>query len=156
MSLPNDERALLVQLIQSQRQAALATLHAGAPAVSMVAYVPDGAGGFLLHLSALSQHTSDLQADARVSLLICQPDSGAGNPLTLHRVSIEGTAQPIARDTSQYAAAKSTYLGRLPDSTVTFSLPDFTLFRIVPTRGRFIAGFARAYDVDAEDVKPNA
>ena len=153
MSLPQEERALLLQLIQSQRQAALATLHEGAPAVSMVAYVSDSAGGFLLHLSALSQHTGDVRSNARVSLLICQPDTGVGNPLTLHRVSIEGVAQPIARDTPEYAAAKSTYLARLPDSTVTFSLPDFTLFRIVPVRGRFIAGFARAYDVSADEMR---
>jgi len=153
MPLPDEERALLHELVGGQRQAALATLHAGAPAVSMVAYALDGAGGLLLHLSALAQHTSDLRASPRAALLICQPDSGTGNPQLLHRVSIDGVIQEIERGTAEYEAAKAAYLARLPDATITFSLGDFALFRVVPAGGRFVAGFARAYDVAADDLR---
>lgn len=152
MLLSPDEQAALHALLSGQRQAALATLHSGAPAVSMVAYALDGAGGFLLHLSALSQHTADIRADARVALLVCQPDDGQGNPLTLHRASIDGAAQPIARDDAAYNGSKARYLQRLPGATVTFALGDFTLFRVTPTGGRFIAGFGRAYDVAPEEL----
>ncbi|MBC8076035.1 MAG: pyridoxamine 5'-phosphate oxidase family protein [Chloroflexales bacterium] len=152
MPLPPDELEALHELLRGQRQAALATLRGGAPAVSLVAYAPDGAGGFLLHLSALSQHTADIHADAHVALLVCQPDDGQGNPLTLHRVSVDGAAQPIARDDVAYAAAKARYLERLPGAAITFTLSDFTLFRVVATGGRFIAGFGRAYDVGPMDL----
>jgi heme iron utilization protein len=152
MPLPPDEQSLLHALIAGQRQAALATLHAGAPAVSMVAYAPDGAGGLLLHLSALSQHTADIRADARVALLVCQPDDGKVNPLTLHRVSIDGEARPIARDDAGYEDAKARYLQRVPGAAITFTLSDFTLFRVTPRGGRFIAGFGRAHDVDASEI----
>jgi putative heme iron utilization protein len=152
MPLPPDEQEALRALLAGQRQAAIATLHAGAPAVSMVAYAPDGAGGLLLHLSALSQHTADVRADARVALLICQPDNGQGNPLTLHRVSIDGVAQAIPRDEAAYEDAKAHYLQRVPGAAITFALSDFTLFRVSPTGGRFIAGFGRAYDVTANEI----
>ena len=147
MTLPPEELEALRALLSGQRQAALATLHSGAPAVSMVAYAVDEAGGFLLHLSALSQHTADIAANAHVALLVCQTDDGVGNPLTLHRVSIEGVAQPLARDDARYEAAKARYLGRVPGAAITFTLNDFTLFRVAPACGRFIAGFGRAYDV---------
>jgi len=152
MPLPPDELEALRALLRGQRQGALATLHGGAPAVSMVAYALDGAGGFLLHLSALSQHTADIRADARVALLVWQPDDGQGNPLTLHRLSVDGAAQPIGRDDAAYAPAKALYLERLPGATITFTLSDFTVFRVTPTGGRFVAGFGRAYDVAPNEL----
>ncbi len=157
MSLPEDERGLLWELISGQRQAALATLHDGAPAISMVAYALDGEGGLLLHISALAQRTGDLRANAQAALLVCQPDTGESNPQLLHRVSIYGIAHEIARDTAEYESAKAIYLARLPEATITFSLGDFSLFRIVASSGRFIAGFGRAYDIIASDIaRPNA
>lgn len=153
MPLPDAERALLHQLLRAQRQGALATLHNGAPAVSMVAYAMDDTGGMLLHLSSLSQHTGDIRAHARVALLVCQPDTAASNPQLLHRVSIDGNVQEIGRNTTAYAAAQQCYLARLPESAITFSLGDFSLFRIAPIAARFVAGFGRAYDVTADELR---
>lgn len=152
MSLPEHERELLRELIGNQRYAALATLHNGVPAISMVAYALDGASGLLLHISALAQHTGDLRANPQTALLVCQPDSGETNPQLLHRVSIDGIAHEIPRDSADYEQAKAVYLARLPESTITFSLGDFSLFRIVPSSGRFVAGFGRAYDIAASDI----
>ena len=59
------------ELVLGRSVAALGTLHAGEPLVSMVPYALHGADhNFLIHVSALAAHTRDMLAHPRVSLLI--------------------------------------------------------------------------------------
>jgi putative heme iron utilization protein len=119
----------------------------------MVAYAckPDF-GGFLLLLSGLSQHTRNLLTSPAASFVISEPDTGAGNPQTLARVSIQGEATPITEDMPGYAEAKAVYKKRLPASSPLFGFGDFILFRLVPRDARFVAGFARAYTLSAQEL----
>jgi putative heme iron utilization protein len=150
--MKQEELAIVASLLRSQRQAALGTLRAGAPFVSMVAYAaePDF-GGLLLHLSLLAPHTRHLLADAHASLLICEPDDGRDDVQTLARITLAGTAAPVA-ETAQ-AAARELYLARLPAATPLFEFPDFTLFRLVPDEARYIGGFARAFTLTADHLR---
>ena len=70
----------LARLLRSRATAALGTLHAGAPYVSMVPYAI-AAEGFLVHVSTLAAHTKDMLADARVSLLVAEAEGEAKSPL---------------------------------------------------------------------------
>ena len=151
------ERKHLAGVIRGQRWAALATHGPGGPLASMVAYAcePDF-GGFLLLLSGLSQHTRNLLTSPAASLVISEPDTGAGNPQTLARVSIQGEATPITEDMPGYAEAKAVYEKRLPASSPLLGFEDFSLFRLVPREARFVAGFAQAYTLTAEDLKEEA
>jgi putative heme iron utilization protein len=147
----------LARLIRGHRWAALATLGREAPLASMVAYAPEpDFGGFLMLLSRLSLHTQALLENPLASLAISEPDTGTGNPQTLARVSIQGEATPITEDSSGYAEARAVYEKRLPASSPLFGFGDFLLFRLVPREARFVAGFARAYTVAAEDLKEAA
>lgn len=58
----------------------------------------------------------------------------------------------MAPQDRDYERAKAHYLARIPDAAFTFSLADFTLLRIVPTRARYVAGFGRIYDLTGEDL----
>jgi putative heme iron utilization protein len=148
------ELATIAALIRNQRQAALGTLHDGAPFVSLVAYaaMPDFSG-FLLHLSALSPHTRHLHADPRASLLISEPDDGRDDPQTLARITLTGSAMPIPREHEDYAAARACYLDRLPAARMWFDFPDFTLFRFMPAGARYVGGFARACTLTPEHLR---
>jgi putative heme iron utilization protein len=150
--MKQDELTIVAGLLRSRRQAALGTLRAGAPFVSMVGYAaePDFAG-FLLHLSLLAPHTRHLLADARASLMICEPDDGRDDVQTLARVTLVGAAAPVAE--AAQSAARERYLARLPAATPLFELPDFTLFRLVPDEARYIGGFARAFTLTAEHLR---
>jgi len=124
----------------------------------MVAYAcePDLAG-FLLHLSRLSTHTRNLLASPTASIAISEPDTAqVHNPQTLARVSIQCEARPLREDSPGYAEAKALYEKRFPDSSPLFGFDDFLLFRLVPREARFVAGFARAYTVGAEELKEAA
>lgn len=143
--------AQLIGLLRERSVAALATLHAGAPHVSMVPYAiaPDGSG-LLIHVSRLASHTKDLGADARVSLLIMQGEGGGTSALALPRASIQGTALEIASGAPDLPGFTAAYLGRFPDAAQLFGFADFSLFKIQPESVRFVAGFGEAHSLSAE------
>ena len=143
--------AQLKQLLQQRSVAALGTLHAGAPFVSMVPYAlaRDGSG-LLIHVSGLASHTRDMRADARVSLLVVQEEGGETSALELARASIQGMALEIAADSPDLPGFRAAYLGRFPDAAQLFGFADFSLFKIQPDSVRFVAGFAQAYSFSAE------
>ncbi len=137
-------------LIDAQTVAALGTLHRGEPYVSMVPYALDaGAPAFVIHVSALAPHTKDMLAHPRVSLLIVAPDAQA-MPQARARVTVQGDAAPVARDSPGYESARALYLARFPHAEGIFALADFTLFRIRPASLRWIAGFAQARSLVGE------
>lgn len=146
-----EQQLNLARLIRRQRWAALATVRSGVPYASMVAYVPEpDFSGFLLHLSRLAPHTRNLLDHPQASLVITEPDTGAGDPQTLQRVSLQVKAEPVPRAAPGYAQARDYYLMRLPDAEQRFGFEDFVLFRLVPELVHYVAGFGRAYTLGVE------
>lgn len=141
----------LRELLTAQQVAALATLHNGAPAVSMVPYalLPEGAG-FVLHVSRLATHTADMLASPAVALLVAAPAGSAATPQETPRASIVGEALPCGEDAPGHAAARDAYLARFPHSEQTFAFADFCLFVVSVRSVRFVGGFANATSVLAE------
>jgi len=177
VSLTDADLHLLRTLLQTQRLAALATLHRGEPAVSMVpaALLPE-CGSAVVHVSRLATHTKDMleqpavallfvaeaevtvaqlaeapatQAQASATLPGSEPQD-AYNPLARPRLSLKGRALPCPPDSPRYAAARAAYLERLPEARELFEFPDFALFLIEPVSARFVAGFGRAHSLTAE------
>jgi len=143
----------LAQLVRERLTAALGTLHAGAPAVSMVPYAIAAEGpGFLIHVSALAAHTKDMLADARVSLLVAEAEGGDKSPLGLMRVSVQATAGQIAPDSPRLPGFRAAYLARFPDAEPLFGFGDFSLFLLRPNGARFVSGFGQAHSLSAESL----
>ncbi|HEX4846329.1 MAG TPA: pyridoxamine 5'-phosphate oxidase family protein [Geothrix sp.] len=150
---PNTE-AMLQALLMGTPVAALGTLHEGAPFVSMapVAPAPDGSG-YLIHVSRLAQHTRDLLADARVSLLFMAPLTEDQDPLALPRLTLQGTAEELPADSAAREAAAEAYLARFPQAEMTLGLWDFSFFLLRPVTGRLVLGFGRALSLDASQIR---
>jgi putative heme iron utilization protein len=145
---------LLAHLIRNTRIAALATLRDEAPQTSMVAVLPaEDFSAFYIFVSRLAQHTVDMKKDKRVSLLICETDDGRDDPQTLARVSIRGSAEIIENGEPGYTPLKEQYLARFPAAEQLFGLADFNFWRIKPKGGRYVAGFAKAYNITADALK---
>ena len=126
----DSSRALALRsLLHGQQVAALATLHKGEPAVSMVPYalLPKGQG-FVIHVSQLATHTADMLADPAVALLVVAAPGSAPSPRELPRASVKGRAHPCAPDAPEYAEAREAYLSRFPQSEEMFSFADFSLY----------------------------
>jgi heme iron utilization protein len=139
---------ILSRLIRSQRVGALGTLRNGAPHVSMAIYaVSSDFTAFWVHLSRLAFHTQNILQDPRVGLMIAEPDTGNSHPQTLARVSIQGEARGLIKDTQESVDARSLYLNRFPEAIGNFELGDFDLYRIEPQSARFVAGFGRIFNL---------
>jgi len=143
--MKTERAANLRSLLAGRNTAALGTLHSGAPYVSMVPFVllKDGSA-FVIHVSRLAAHTKDMLADPRVSLLITGFEHPGGSPLAVPRVTILGAANQLSNNAPEYPVIKEAYLARFPEAASIFNLGDFSLFVIMVTGVRWIAGFAQA------------
>jgi putative heme iron utilization protein len=94
-----------------------------------------------------------MESDAHVNLLITETDDGRADPQTLARLSIHGTADPLPRGSADYLRVKDLYLKRFPASERLFDFGDFSLWRITPTGGRFVAGFGKAFNIVPEALQ---
>ena len=144
----------LARLIRSTRVATLGTLHDGEPNLATVAYSFAGDfSAFYIHVSKLGKHTTDMEANPHVSLLITERDDDRADPQTLTRASLRGLAGLLPRTDPGYAQVKKVYLERFPEAEQLFSLGDFNLWKITPRGGRFVAGFGRAFNLVPEALR---
>lgn len=149
-----DTSDLLRRLLTERPIAALATLHRGEPAISMVPFVlPMGQAELLIHVSALATHTRDMLEHPRVAVLVTADTNGPWSPQALPRVSLQAEAVPLARESAEYAQARAHYLARFPDAAQTFELADFSLVVLRPLSARGVAGFGRAYSLVGEPLQ---
>lgn len=138
----------LRQLLAARPVGALATLHRGEPAVSMVPFVlPAGGTQLFIHVSGLATHTRDMQQHPRVSLLVMAEATDDVSPQALPRVALQAEVIALDPASAAHAAARTAYLQRFPDAAQTFALADFSLLALQPVSARLIAGFGRAYSL---------
>jgi putative heme iron utilization protein len=144
-----EQRAsLLLSLLGSQLVGALGTLHGGKPAVSMVPFaLSPSSWSVVIHVSRLATHTQDMEAAPAVSLLVLADRDPAVPPQALARLTIAGAARRCDAEHPEYAAARSSYLARFPQSEPMFGFGDFSLFLIEPDSVRVVGGFAQAWSL---------
>ena len=141
----------LQQLIHGRMIAALGTLHEGAPFVSMVTYALASDGSFILHVSRLAAHTQDMLDHPDMSLLITESEAAGKMPQALARVTVQGRAEMLDRDSQKSTDARVFYLSRFPDAAALFEFSDFNIVIIKPMSARVIAGFGQAITITGED-----
>ena len=142
-------------LMQTQRVASLGTINPdGAAAVSMVPYaIEPGLGCLVIHVSGLASHTRNLQARPRVSLMVMRSEA-AGEPVhDLPRVTFEGLASMLERDSPRWQACRAAYLARFPEAEPMTQLGDFRFAAIEVERARQVAGFGAARTIEGEDLR---
>jgi putative heme iron utilization protein len=149
-----DTSSTLRRLLATQPVAALATLHRGEPAVSMVPFVlPPGAAHIVIHVSALATHTADMLAHPRVGLLVMADATRGVLPQALPRVSLQADAAQVPVGSDLHAQARAQYAARFPDAAMTFELADFSIFLLKPVSARLVGGFGRAHSLVAERLQ---
>ena len=126
--------------------AALGTLIQGAPYVSLVLTALDEQGAPLLLMSDLSQHSQNIAADPRVSLLF-DGTAGLADRLTGERVSLIGAAR-IDDD----AGLRALYVQAHPSAALYAGFGDFHLYRVTVERAHLVAGFGRIHWIEAADL----
>lgn len=119
---------------------------AGYPYGSFVTFALDGGNPIFL-ISTLAEHTRNLLADPRASLLIAEP--GEGDPLARARVTLLGPCTRLAGDAEQ--RARAAFAAAHPDSAYYMDFGDFGLFGLAVSAVRYIGGYGRMSWVKSDD-----
>lgn len=140
------------KLIARSRLATLSTIAlrpAGFPYGSLVAHAVDERGRPLFLLSALAEHSKNLDACDRASLLVVE--SGSTSIVTAPRVTLVGTCRHV--DASELASVRTHYVAAHAGTATWFadSLHAYALYRLEPQDLRVIVGFGRQSWVSPED-----
>lgn len=129
------------QLLLKEYRGALSTLsqsHFGFPFGSAVPYCLDASGFPLLLISRIAQHTRNLQADGRCSLLV--GERGAADVQAAGRLTLLARAERLSEEAA-IAAAAARYYRYFPASRDYHRVHDFDFWVLRPERWRFIGGF---------------
>jgi putative heme iron utilization protein len=102
----------------------------------------------VIYISRLAEHTKNIDADPRVSLLVRDantvPQAGA-------RLTLIGDA---VRATGDLAALRARFLAYVPDAARLVELGDFSFYRIEPATLRYIGGFGAIHWIAADAFAP--
>jgi putative heme iron utilization protein len=141
------ERArTLVSAISTATLCTLAREPAGYPYGSLVTFALS-AGDPVFLISELAEHTQNLRADARASLLVAE--SRPGDPLANGRVTLVGRCLPVAAPL--LAHARAAYLSRWPDAGYYADFKDFAFWSLEVSSLRYIGGYGRMSWVEVAD-----
>jgi putative heme iron utilization protein len=119
----------------------------GYPFGSVVPFVLDHAAQPVVLVSRLAEHTKNMAADPRASLLV---HDAAEDVQTAARLTIVGDAEPVAE--SGLIAAR--YLRYFPDARGLLDLGDFSFWRLRPAFVRHIAGFGAIRSITPQNFAP--
>ena len=135
------------RLIRAADRAALATVERESwPHASLVLVACDHGARPVVLISTLADHTRNILADDRVSLLY-DGTGGLDDPLTGARVSVQGRA--VATEDE---ALRARYIARHPRAAGYVDFADFSFYRIEVERAHLVAGFGRIRWVEADDM----
>jgi putative heme iron utilization protein len=128
--------ALATALVEPAEAAEAVT--AGWPYASLVTVACDWGGSPIVLLSGLSDHTRNLEADGRASLLF-EEASRRTNPQTGPRVTVMGR---LTRTEDERHAGR--FLARHPQARRYAGFGDFHFYTMAVERAHYVGGFARA------------
>ena len=146
-----DEHKEMFKLLTHEGDGALSTISvdvAGFPFGSVTPYCLDADFIPNILISSIAQHTKNIKANPKVSLLISE-SVGKTNKRSLSRLTYIGEAQKVSLDED----IKKRYLSYYPASESYFKTHDFSFYRINPVRLRFIGGFGKIYWIESTDLK---
>lgn len=129
------------RLLRAHRYGALSTLSKkleGYPFGSITPYLTDHDGSLLIFISALAEHSKNIQHDPRVSLITHNQNDPQIQ--MQGRVTVAGNAERISAS-SQLVAR---YLRHFPEAANLLNM-DFSFYRIQPVAIRYIGGVGRIH-----------
>lgn len=149
-SLGREVRGLLRAAATATLATALARDGSGHPYASLVLPAATPEGEPLLLLSDLADHSRNLAADPRASLLVGGAESLAReDPLAEARAVLLGRVEALGEGEAEVAARRR-YLARHPTAAAYAAFGDFRVYRMSVERAHLVAGFGRVHWLEGE------
>jgi heme iron utilization protein len=141
---PRDPGTAARELLRRERVGVLSTLsvrHGGAPFGALAPYGLSARGIPTLLLSALAQHTRNVKADSRASLLVADSAALARDPRRAARIIVVGKVVPVSP--ADEPVVRERYLASHPEAKELLAL-DFRFFQLEPAEVLYVGGLAQA------------
>ncbi|HVE75454.1 MAG TPA: pyridoxamine 5'-phosphate oxidase family protein [Actinomycetota bacterium] len=138
------------RLLSRSGVGALATMSVEAPGfpfASLTPFAVDESGDPILLLSALAEHTSNVKADPRASLLVADALREGADPLALERVTLVGLMTSAVRED-----VEELYASAHPESKMYAGFKDFDFYRLEVQRARYVGGFGRMSWIERQEL----
>lgn len=140
-------------LREKQQSLQLATIDAdGFPEASYAPFVWFDNVCYLF-LSQLARHTQNLKRNPSLSLLLIEDETDTRNQFARKRIIWQGESELISRDSELFKTVMQLFRDRFGDFIdIIEPLQDFQLFKVTPKSGRFIRGFAQAFQLSGDGL----
>jgi hypothetical protein len=148
-------RAQARAMLAAARHAALAWTDpaTGTPGISRIGFGLDADGRPVTLISALAPHSAALAAHPDAAVLVGEPGA-RGDPLTHPRLMLRVTAVFVDRREHEHGALRTAWLSTHPKAAVYVDFADFAFVRLQPASALLNAGFARAFRLSGDDLRP--
>jgi len=126
----------------------------GQPQASYTPFVMGSDRTFYIFVSGLSSHTQNLQKTPQAGILLIEDEAQTQQIFARRRLMYDCGVTLIERHDPQWATLADQFkrrFGNLVD--MLRQLPDFQIFRLTPSGGRFVVGFGAAYEVNPENLE---
>jgi len=105
-------------------------------------------GCFYVLVSELAQHTRNMQANPKASLMFIESEANAKNVYARKRAVIQVDTEQLNDGAQKTPIIELMRAKHGQTVSLLAGLDDFKLFKLVPTKGRYVVGFGKAYDWD--------
>jgi putative heme iron utilization protein len=144
----------LSTLLGQARVLSLAVLVDDAPEAALLPFaVSNDWGSVYVQASGLARHARGLQNGARVGVLVHASDAPDADPMQLARLSVQATVTVVDKTSDRFTSAAARFVARFPGAEMTLPLGDFNLYQLTLGRGRYVEGFARAFNVGPDTFR---
>ncbi len=79
-----------------------------------------------------------------------------GDPLAFPRVTVIGRVTKLDRQDQNHPGRREAWLAKHPKAALYVDFGDFNFYRMTVERVSLNGGFGKAYELTAEDLKPDA
>jgi heme oxygenase (biliverdin-IX-beta and delta-forming) len=135
-------------LLQTTRVLSLAYVTEAGPEAALLPFAPRGdCGALYVQASALARHAQALRPGAHVGVLVHAQDSDGADAMQLARLSVTAIVSVLDKESAEFEAAAGQFAARFRAARLTLGFGDFNLYALTPGSGRFVQGFARAFEV---------
>lgn len=125
----------------------------GIPNASYAPCVIDDSKNIYIYVSGLSIHTQNIYANPHVSVLFIEDEAKSNQIFARRRLSFDCTATLIERESDFWNKIVQQFqdsFGQIIE--VLRGLPDFRIFQLAPSQGRFVIGFGGAYHISGNSL----
>ncbi len=125
----------------------------GLPNASYTPFVMDEEKRIYIYVSGLATHTKNIYANPKVSVLFIEDESQTKQIFARRRLSFDCDSNVLTRDTPQWLEIVDKFQEKFGEIIEMLrGLPDFRIFQLTPTKGRFVVGFGAAYQISGDNL----